>query len=54
MLKIEHELILKAVLVNKSSLEVDCISDMLEKDLDWCEIAGQLINHRLLGYFYKG
>jgi len=53
-MKQEHTLILQACLVDKSDEEIDQISNLLSSKLDWCEIAGQLLNHRLGGYFYFG
>ncbi len=53
-IKKEYELILKAVLINKKKSEKKAIDVLLEKKLDWIEIAGQLYNHRLSGYFLLG
>lgn len=53
-MKKEYELILKAVLINKSEQEKKDINVMLQDELDWGLIAGILFNHRLTGYFYKG
>ena len=53
-MNIENRLILDAVLKNKSNKEIEKIDRMLEKKIDWCIVSGQLINHRLLGYFYEG
>lgn len=53
-MKKEHELILLTVLVNKTSEEREKINELINSKLDWCEIAGQVINHRLGGYFYNG
>lgn len=50
----EYRLILLAVLVNKTQLEELLIDNLLKNKLDWCEIAGQLFNHRLAGYFLLG
>ena len=38
----------------KTQYEIEQIYDLLETKLDWCEIAGQLFNHRLAGYFLLG
>ncbi|MEK5282592.1 MULTISPECIES: nucleotidyltransferase family protein [Paenibacillus] len=48
----EYRFLLNAMLVNKTDSEIDMINDFLSEDLDWFEIAGQLFNHRLGGYFY--
>lgn len=53
-MKKEYRLILLAVLVNKTQLEELQIDNLLKNKLDWCEIAGQLFNHRLAGYFLLG
>lgn len=53
-MKKEYSLILKGVLVNKSSEDKKEIDSLLEERLSWKEIAGILFNHRLGGYFYYG
>ena len=53
-MKKEHSLILKAVLQNKSEKEIREIDKILDSNLDWIEIAGIALNHRLGGYIYKG
>lgn len=53
-MKKEHRLILLSVLISKSEYEKSMIDELLENKLDWCEIAGQLFNHRLAGYFLLG
>lgn len=53
-MKNEHRLILIASLNMKTQYENEQINDLLETKLDWCEIAGQLFNHRLAGYFLLG
>ncbi|MCI9541769.1 MAG: nucleotidyltransferase family protein [Lachnospiraceae bacterium] len=50
----EQRLILDVVLKNKSVEKIEEIDGLLEEKLDWCVISGQLMNHRLLGYFYEG
>ncbi len=50
----EQELILKAVLIDKSEEQVREICTLLEQRLDWFFIGGVLLNHRLSGYFYNG
>ena len=53
-MKKEYELILRTVLKNKSAQEIQDIDSLLEQNIDWCEVGGQLLNHRLTGYFYYG
>ena len=53
-MKNEYRLILIASLNMKTQYEIEQIYDLLETKLDWCEIAGQLFNHRLAGYFLLG
>lgn len=53
-MKLEHELILKSVLLNKTNIEKERISEILEMKINWGEVAGILLNHRLGGYFYLG
>ena len=50
----EKRLILSVVLKNKTNEEIEEIDKLLDEKLDWCFISGQLMNHRLLGYFYEG
>lgn len=50
----EYKLILLSTLINKSSVENDEIDRILDNNVDWVEVAGILLNHRLGGYFYKG
>lgn len=52
-MKREIELILLAVLVDKSNEEMIKISDILDCELDWIYISGIIVNHRLSGYFYN-
>lgn len=53
-MKKEYELIMLAVLVDKTEEEKKRIDDLLSYEMDWVEIAGILMNHRLGGYFYFG
>lgn len=53
-MKIEYQLILKAVLVNKTQEEEDYIDNLLKNKIDWVEVAGYLFTNRLGGYFYNG
>ena len=50
----EQEFILLGSVLNKNESEITRIDNLLSSDLDWVEIAGQLLNHRLGGYLYKG
>ncbi len=50
----EERLILDVVLKNKTDEEIEKIDKILDEKIDWCVISGQLMNHRLLGYFYEG
>lgn len=53
-MKKEHEFILKASVIDKNEEEVKEINFLLQNELDWVEIAGILLNHRLGGYVFKG
>ncbi len=53
-MKNEHSFLLKASLINKNKEESIEIDALLDKKLDWIEIAGLALNHRLGGYIYKG
>lgn len=53
-MKNEYYLILLSVLKNKKVEESLQIDNYLKQQLDWSEIVGQVINHRLGGYFYYG
>lgn len=50
----EDELILYTSLIDKSEEEIKKIEDSLSKPIDWGYVIGQLIHHRLTGYFMKG
>ena len=52
-MKNEYSLILKSVLINKSTEENKEIEKLLNEKLNWATIAGVLLNHRLGGYFYS-
>lgn len=53
-MKKEHELILSGVLLNKNEEEFEKIDSLMEEKLNWAEIGGILLNHRLGGYFFLG
>ena len=54
MIKKEHEFILNAVLIEKNEEEINYINKALDKQIDWIEVVGIAMNHRLGGYFYNG
>lgn len=51
-MKNEYKLILSGVLINKSAEENKEIDNLLNMKINWGEVAGVLLNHRLGGYFY--
>lgn len=52
---LEYKLIFLAAIINKSELEFQELDEILSnKRINWCEVSGQIINHRLCGYFYNG
>ncbi|WP_135548512.1 nucleotidyltransferase family protein [Paenibacillus cymbidii] len=51
---LEKELILLAVLKNRSNAENNRIEEIAANELDWGWIGGQLLHHRLTGYFVIG
>lgn len=53
-MKKEYKLILLSTLINKNSVENEEIDKILADNIDWVEVAGILLNHRLGGYFYNG
>jgi len=48
----EHKLLMDAVLFNKNDSEIAELKNNLDEKIDWIELAGQMVNHRLGGYFY--
>jgi hypothetical protein len=50
----ERELLLLAVVCNRSEEEEKRLEQVLQEPIDWVWIGGQLLHHRLGGYFYKG
>lgn len=52
-MKKEEELILIAVLTDRSEQEEAKLSALLPQELDWVYLSGLLVNHRLSGYFYN-
>jgi hypothetical protein len=50
----EIKLILLAVLRKRTAIEDKIIDDLLYESLDWNFIIGNLVHHRLCGYFYFG
>ncbi|RGF49417.1 hypothetical protein DW006_09680 [Eubacterium sp. AF36-5BH] len=53
-MRAENELILLTSAINKSESEIKRIEDILSEPVDWGYIIGQLIHHRLTGYFMMG
>lgn len=49
----EHKIILQAALINRSEYENKELTSLLLNGPNWCEIGGQLLIHRLCGYFYN-
>lgn len=50
----EYELILLVVLVKKTLNEINRVDKLLKEKIDWVEVGGILLNHRLGGYFING
>lgn len=50
----EYKLILNTVIKERTERKVNEIESILNEELDWCLIMGQLANHRLASYFYFG
>lgn len=50
----EYEFLLKAVLIEKKEEELKYINQILQGPIDWIEVIGIAMNHRLCGYLYKG
>ncbi|WP_054943547.1 nucleotidyltransferase family protein [Paenibacillus ihuae] len=53
-MKREIDLILTAVLRNRTDREEEALYQLLEEEIDWGFVAGQLAHHRLSGYFCSG
>ena len=53
-MKKEHEFVLKASLIDKNEKDINEINSLLDEELDWVEVAGIMLNHRLGGYVIKG
>ncbi|KYH33970.1 hypothetical protein CLTEP_21070 [Clostridium tepidiprofundi DSM 19306] len=52
-MKLENEVILLSVLAKRTEKEEERLSKIIKnEELDWGYIAGELIHHRLTGYFY--
>lgn len=54
MISKEHKFILNAALIEKNEEEINNINKALDEPLNWIEIAGIAMNHRLGGYLYNG
>lgn len=50
----EYELVLLSVLINKTDNEIKQIDELLAEKIDWVEVGGLLLIHRLGGYFING
>lgn len=50
----ENEIILLGCIIKKTQEEKDRLEELLRLKLDWAYIGGQLLHHRLSGYFYHG
>lgn len=50
----ENNIILLGVIQNKNKTEKESLNNLFAQKNDWAYIAGQLLHHRLLGYFYYG
>lgn len=53
-MKRENELILLTSLQDKTNQETERIESIMEDPIDWGYVIGQLIHHRLTGYFVNG
>ena len=49
----EYRFLLYSVLNSRTTEEYEIINELFSQKLDWEKIGGQLINHRLEGYFLK-
>lgn len=52
-MKVENEVVLLSVLQNRTVEETQRLEKLIAQSLDWGYIIGQLIHHRLTGYFIK-
>lgn len=50
----ENDLILLACVQEKTQQEVEQIEEILKQPVNWAYVIGQLIHHRLTGYFVNG
>ena len=50
----ENEVIMLGCIMNKTVKNSERLHELINTPLDWAYIAGQLIHHRLLGYFFIG
>lgn len=51
---LEYRLIFLAAIINKTEDEVQELDEILNNKINWCEVSGQIVNHRLCGYFFNG
>ncbi|WP_127531613.1 nucleotidyltransferase family protein [Paenibacillus kobensis] len=54
MLKKEYDLILTACLRNRTDSEEEKLNGLVSEEMDWGLVGGELVHHRLGGYFYSG
>lgn len=52
-MKAENELILLGVKIRKDENESKRFDELIREELDWAYITGELIRHRIHGYFYS-
>lgn len=53
-MKKEEEVIMLGCIMTKTEAVKERLKELLNTPLDWAQIAGQLIHHRLMGYFFIG
>ena len=53
-MKKEYKLILLSVLVDRTSSEEEELARLFSEPIDWELVGGQILNHRLSGYFIGG
>ena len=49
----EYRLIMLACLSNRRKHEEKELNELFDSEIDWEKISGQIVNHRLSGYFYN-
>lgn len=53
-MKKEYDLVLLAVLKNRTPQDENKLSEILDTEIQWDIVIGQLLHHRLVGYFLSG